>query len=45
MPEWTDQNGDPIGTYVTRVNMHASNPSVLTYSGRDIWVKTVLLSA
>ena len=34
MPEWTDKNGDPLGTYVTRVNMYASNPSVLTYSGK-----------
>lgn len=34
MPEWKDQNGDPLGTYVTRVNMYASNPSVLTYSGK-----------
>lgn len=34
MPEWTDQNGDPLGTYVTRVNMHASSPSVLTYYGK-----------
>lgn len=39
MPEWKDQNGDPLGTYVTRVNMYASNPSVLTYSGKGYMCK------
>ena len=39
MPEWTDKNGDPLGTYVTRVNMYASNPSVLTYSGKGYMCK------
>ena len=39
MPEWKDKNGDPLGTYVTRVNMYASNPSVLTYSGKGYMCK------
>ena len=39
MTEWKDQNGDPLGTYVTRVNMYASNPSVLTYSGKGYMCK------
>ena len=39
MPEWKDQNGDPLGTYVTRVNMYVSNPSVLTYSGKGYMCK------
>lgn len=39
MPEWKDLNGDPLGTYVTRVNMYASNPSVLTYSGKGYMCK------
>lgn len=39
MPEWKDQNGDPLGTYVTQVNMYASNPSVLTYSGKGYMCK------